>query len=301
MEDFSNRNGSKYIEIVRLTRPHQWIKNCAVFLSVIFSGKFLDLFCWKMTLLAAICFCLISSSIYCLNDIIDKDSDRKDSEKSNRPIASGKVTVYEAATTGIIMAVISIILSLTCLPSGCTIILVVYLIMNIMYSLWLKQIMLVDVLIIALGFVFRVIEGGLAADIWISPWIVIMTFLLALFIALSKRRHEVVIVSRSEKKEGRKSVAGYTLPFLNSVLSMLGAVLIIGYIMYTLYPKYGKSPDSEYLYVTSLPVLIAIMRYLQLTIVENKSGDPTKLSYTDVPLMISGIIWLVSFILIADL
>lgn len=291
-------NNVKWKGIMRLLRPHQWIKNGVVFLAMIFGGRLLDTECWINSILAAISFCLVSSSVYCLNDVLDSKYDRLDPIKCKRPVASGMVSPAEALISGVIAALLSLIVSILTLPWGCTVIIAVYLSLNILYCVALKHVVLVDVMIVAIGFVLRVVMGGVASQIWLSQWIVIMVFLLALFLALAKRRHEVVLVECSEKQEGRRSVSGYTVPFLNSALSLLGAVLIIGYIMYTLQPKYGKGPDSEYLYITALPVLFGILRYLQLTIVENRSGSPTKIAYSDPPLLITGAIWLITFILI---
>ena len=158
--------------------------------------------------------------------------------------------------------------------------------------------MLIDVIIVALGFVLRVVMGGVAGDIRLSQWIIIMIFLLALFLALAKRRYEVVQVATDKKKSGRKSISGYNVAFLNVILSMLGAVLLIGYIIYTVQPRKENGEVSEYLYITSLPVLYGIMRYLQLTIVENRSGSPSKMAYSDVPIRLTVIIWLLMFVFI---
>lgn len=286
----------KWIEMLRLLRPHQWIKNGVVFLAMIFGGRLLDADCWISTLYATIYFCFASSAVYCLNDVIDCKYDREDPVKCKRPVASGHVKKSEALLLGAIATAISLILPILTLPCSCSVIIGIYLAMNVLYCMMLKNVILIDVMIVAMGFVLRVVIGGLASEIWLSQWIIIMVFLLALFLALAKRRHEVVLVTRSEKK-GRKSVVGYTLPFLNSALSMLGAILIIGYVIYTLNPKYGKGHDSEYLYITALPVLYGVLRYLQLTIVENRSGSPTKVAYSDPPLLAAGAIWLITFIL----
>ncbi len=294
-----NQATSKWKALLRLIRPYQWIKNLIVFLSVIFSGNFLDLKYWEVSFVAFICFCLISSSIYCLNDVKDCKSDMNDPEKCKRPVASGKVKPEEALLLSIGLAIVAILTSIFTLSSSCTIILATYLVLNILYCFWMKHVALLDVIIIAIGFVLRVLIGGFATGIWISQWIVIMIFLLALFLALSKRRHEVVLVLKSEKTKGRNSVTGYTLPFLNSVLSMLGAIIIVGYVMYTLHPRYGNAPECEYLYVTGLPVLYGILRYLQLTIVENGSGDPSKVIYKDIPLILTVAIWFISFIILS--
>ncbi|MDE6207691.1 MAG: decaprenyl-phosphate phosphoribosyltransferase [Muribaculaceae bacterium] len=286
----------KWKDMLRLLRPHQWIKNGVVFLAMIFGGRFFDADCWLATSLATISFCLMSSCIYCINDVIDCKYDRIDPVKCKRPIASGRVSASEALVTALVAALLSLAVSLVWLPAACTGVLAAYLCLNILYCVALKHVVLVDVMVIALGFVLRLEAGGIASHIWLSQWIVIMVFLLALFLALAKRRHEVVLVNRSEKQEGRRSVTGYTVPFLNASLSMLGAVLILGYVMYTLQPRNGV--EYEYLYVTALPVLFGIMRYLQLTIVENRSGSPSKIAYSDGPMLITGAVWFVSFMLL---
>lgn len=298
-QNTANQNTTDFKELLRLLRPYQWIKNMVVFLPIIFNGSFFDFNCWEISFIAFICFCMISSSIYCLNDVKDCKSDRLDPEKCNRPVACGNVKITEAIIISICLAITGILICMSALPLSSTIIVATYLFLNILYCFWLKHLVLLDVTILAIGFVLRVIMGGSATGIWISPWIVIMTFLLALFLALSKRRHELVLVIRSEKRRGRNSISGYTLPFLNSALSMLGAVIVVGYIMYTLQPNYGNCPEHEYLYITALPVLFGILRYLQLTIVENGSGDPSRVIYKDIPLIIIGILWFLSFIVIS--
>ncbi|MDE5868738.1 MAG: decaprenyl-phosphate phosphoribosyltransferase, partial [Muribaculaceae bacterium] len=296
--ELHNENGCRMRDFIRLMRPHQWIKNGVVFLPLIFGGKLLDMACVIPTFIAAIAFCFVSSSIYCLNDVRDYSDDIKDPKKRKRPVASGKVSKKEATTISLISALIGLSIGFCALSGVCFSILCIYLLLNVLYCLWLKQKMLIDVIIVALGFVLRVVMGGVAGDIRLSQWIIIMIFLLALFLALAKRRYEVVQVATDKKKSGRKSISGYNVAFLNVILSMLGAVLLIGYIIYTLQPRKENGEVSEYLYITSLPVLYGIMRYLQLTIVENRSGSPSKMAYSDVPIRLTVIIWLLMFVFI---
>ncbi|MDE6582037.1 MAG: UbiA prenyltransferase family protein, partial [Duncaniella sp.] len=216
--------------IVRLVRPYQWVKNLFVFMALFFGGRLLDSQCWLPVTLAAICFCLCSSAIYCLNDIIDAPADRLDPAKKHRPVASGEVSISAAAVTGSVMAAAGIVLSIVFLTAGATVILLFYLALNVAYCLKIKNIPLLDVIVVALGFVLRVVIGGVVAGIWISQWIVIMVFLLSLFMALAKRRHEVVIVLNSEKDLGRLSVDGDDIRFVYMALSLLGAVRVIGVI-----------------------------------------------------------------------
>lgn len=297
-DDGNDKGHNRLPAIIKLLRPHQWIKNGVVFLAMIFGGKLLDLSCWCATLIAAICFSLVSSAIYCLNDVMDADYDRQDPSKCRRPIASGAVTPRAALAAGAICAAAGLLLSILLLPIGATWVIVAYLVLNIGYCLRLKNMTLIDVIIVALGFVLRIVIGGIVAQLWISQWIVIMVFLLALFLALAKRRHEVKLVDKGEKEKGRKSVAGYSIPFLDISLGMLAGVILIGYILYTLQPRTIEQFSTEYLYITALPVLCGLLRYLQLTIVDNRSGNPSKIVYSDRAIRATVAIWLLLFIFI---
>lgn len=289
---------STLLSVIRLIRPYQWVKNLFVFMALFFGGRMLDTSCWLPVIVAAACFCLCSSAIYCLNDVIDAPYDRLDPAKSHRPVASGAVSVPVAAATGVLMAVAGVAWSIAALPAGATMVLAAYLIMNVMYCFKIKNIPLLDVIVVALGFVLRVVIGGVAAHIWVSQWIVIMVFLLALFLALAKRRNEVILVLNREKEHGRRSVDGYNARFLDMALCLLGAVTLIGYIIYTLQPRTIDQFHTDYLYITALPVLIGILRYLQLTIVDNASGDPSRVALTDGPLRLAAIVWLLLYVTI---
>ncbi|MDE5875101.1 MAG: UbiA prenyltransferase family protein [Muribaculaceae bacterium] len=282
----------------KLLRPHQWIKNGIVFFPLIFGGFLFDGEKFAATLLAAIGFCFVSSSVYCLNDVIDYDNDVNDPEKCRRPVASGVISKGEALLLSIVMAGVGLLLGWGLVSCEVFFGLLIYWIINILYCLWLKQQMLIDVMTVALGFVLRVVVGGLAASVELSRWIIIMIFLLALFLSVAKRRHEVVEVENERRSMVRKSAEGYNKPFLDATLSILGAVLIIGYILYTLQPRPTVTPLSDYLYVTSLPVLYGILRYLRLTIVDNRSGSPTYVVYSDKGIKATVVVWLVSFVLI---
>lgn len=284
--------------VFRLLRPNEWIKNGVVFLAMIFGGRLLDAASFGETLIAAIAFCFASSAVYCLNDVRDADYDRRDPLKCSRPVASGALSPGTALTTGAVAAVLSMVISGVLLPLNAFWVIVAYLLLNVAYCLRLKNITLVDVIVVALGFVLRIVIGGITARVWISQWIVIMVFLLALFLALAKRRHEVMLVDKGEKGKGRKSVAGYTIPFLDITLGMLAAVIVVGYILYTLQPRTIEQFSTEYLYITALPVLCGLLRYLQLTIVDNRSGNPSKIIYSDRPLRLMAGLWLLLFICI---
>lgn len=286
-------------ELLILIRPHQWLKNLFVFLPLFFGGQLTNVNLIGFSLIAFFAFNFAASSIYCFNDIRDMNSDKLHPKKCKRPIASGAITKSQGYTIMIVCLVISIVV---CLKAGLylnklLLTVLFYWLMNIAYCLKLKQLVIVDVFIIAVGFVLRVLAGGFVTNIWISHWIVLMTFLLALFLAFAKRRDDVVIYQNMGTKT-RKNVERYNLEFMNQVISIIASITMVCYIMYTLSDETIARMNSHYLYATSIWVLAGIIRYLQLTIVDVKSGSPTKILMIDrfIQSCIAG--WLFSFLII---
>lgn len=221
-------------DIFSLLRPFQWVKNFFVFLPLFFGGKLLDWGCWLQALLAFVSFSMISSAVYCLNDIRDVEVDRLHPVKRRRPVASGRVPVSVAFAMMTLMILLSLAVSLFGLseaPVTVSAVISAYFLMNVAYCFYLKYHAIIDVFIISVGFVLRIVAGGLACDIWLSPWIVLMTFLLALFLAFAKRRDDVVLYE-TEGIALRKASMHYNLPFLNQTLGLLAAVTIVCYIIY---------------------------------------------------------------------
>ena len=287
--------------ILRLLRPAQWVKNVFVFLPLFFSGRMMDVEAVLASLVAFGSFCLAASAIYCLNDIVDVDADRQHPEKCHRPIASGQVSVGSAYLLTIVLAVGAMLSCLLiaepCRRYGMMGIVAFYILMNVAYSLGLKQVAIVDVFIVSLGFVLRVVVGGVATGIPLSHWIVLMTFLLSLFLAFAKRRDDVVIYESTGERV-RKSVYQYNLHFINQVIGLIASITMVAYIMYTVSSEVTERLGTDYLYVTSVFVLAGIIRYLQLAIVDQRSGNPTRVLLKD--RFVQGCIlgWVVSFILI---
>lgn len=279
----------------------QWVKNVFVFLPMFFARELLDPECWAESVVAFFAFSFAASAIYCINDIRDIDVDRLHPVKRLRPLAAGKVTVTGALALTVLLVCVSFALSLGLLPRGggmhavpgVAIIIAIYLLLNLAYTFRLKHIAIVDVFVIATGFVLRLFAGGTACGIRLSPWIVCLTFLISLFFAFAKRRDDVVLMERGIKV--RKNVAGYNLRFLDQTLGVLAAVTIVCYIMYTVSPEVIDRMGSRYLYLTSIFVLAGILRYLQLTVVEQESGSPTKVILTDKFLGICVLGWLLLF------
>lgn len=286
--------------IIKLIRPEQWVKNLFVALPLFFSGSLLDGWSWRQTAIVFIAFSLMASSIYCLNDIMDIEADKTHPKKCLRPLASGKVSVKSAwlVMIGLIITSCGCCLLLNSNQTFIVIgIIAFYLFMNIAYCLKLKQYAIIDVFIISFGFVLRIAAGGFACDIWLSPWIVSLTFLIALFLAFAKRRDDVVL-RESTGKVMRKNTVRYNLDFLNQTLSIIGSVTIVCYILYTVSPDVETRMSSKYVYVTSIFVLAGILRYMQASIVDIKSGSPTKILLHDRFIQCCVILWLLSFLVI---
>ncbi|MEI7801944.1 MAG: decaprenyl-phosphate phosphoribosyltransferase [Bacteroidota bacterium] len=280
-----------------LIRVRQWTKNLFLFLPLFFVQRMADSELVFNTLIGFFSFCFIASAIYITNDISDQNEDALHPVKKRRPIASGKISLTKAISISILCAAISLALSFF-LPSGFLMLLLSYALLNLCYSLFgLKHIPILDVLIIAVGFVLRVQAGAAIGNISVSMWLNLVTFLLALFIAFAKRRDDVLIFN-AEGLNIRKSIDGYNLKFLDASLSVLATVIMVCYIMYTIAPEVTSRFHSDKLYLSAVFVLAGIFRYLQLTLVEEKSGDPSEILWRDVFLQITLLGWIAFLILV---
>jgi len=284
------------MNVIRLLRPLQWMKNVFVLAPLFFTGRLLDWSLLLPTLVVFAAFCLAASSIYCLNDVRDVASDRQHPKKRLRPIASGALSVRTGYLVMIVCMAGAILLSSF---AGWLVLCVVslYLIINISYCLRLKQVAILDVMLIALGFVLRVLAGGMAADIWISEWLVLMTFLLTLLLALAKRNDDYRLFEKTGKRP-RKSITGYNHEFINEVVSIVAAVTMVCYIMYAMSPDVIQRMGTRYVYLTCFWVLAGLLRYLQNMIVFGRSGSPTKAMVKDRFLQICVFGWIASFVVI---
>jgi 4-hydroxybenzoate polyprenyltransferase len=285
---------------IKLLRPLQWLKNVFVFAPIFFSTNLLKPEFFWPTLVVFASFCLISSSIYCFNDLKDVEADRQHPKKCHRPIASGKVSVME----GYVMMILCTIGALAILPLALSpntpylyAIIIGYWLMNIGYCLKLKQFAILDVSIIAIGFVMRVLVGGIATDIYISHWLVMMTFLVTLFLAFTKRNDDYRIYEQTGTKP-RVSITGYNKTFINEATAIIASVTLVCYIMYTMSPEVIHRLGTRYVYLTSGWVLAGLLRYLQNMIVFGLSGSPTKSLVKDHFVQFCILGWIASFFVI---
>lgn len=285
--------------IIKTMRPAQWLKNTFVFAPLFFSGNLLDGVKELLGITCFLMFCSASSAMYFLNDILDRDRDRVHPRKKNRPIASGELSIREASLIMIFLAIISFVLA-GMLSGQVAFILLIYVIMNTAYSFFLKHIVIADVFCIATGFVLRVIAGAMAIDVKPSPWIVMATFLLALFLALAKRRQETVRLI-NDSTQHRPVLEEYSSRLLDELISVVTPVVLITYLMYTLDHDTQARFHSEHLYITGVPVVFGIFRYLYLIHRKVEDGDPTQLVLRDKVLLLSVIGWVLIFGLIVYL
>lgn len=287
--------------LFKLIRPHQWLKNVFVMIPMFFGGSLLDPSDIRASVITFFAFSFIASSVYCFNDIIDVDADRRHPVKCKRPIASGAISVKSALALMALMFLLSA--GMVCLLDTYThviqvgLVILVYYLLNILYCSKLKQYAIVDVCIIAFGFVLRVLAGGFATDIVLSNWLVLMTFLLTLFLSFAKRRDDVLRMNETGEPP-RKNTIRYNLTFINQAITITASVTLVCYIMYTVSPEVVNRFHSDLLYLTSVFVLLGLLRYIQITVVDKKSGDPTKMMLRDRFTQCVVLVWALTFLVL---
>lgn len=268
--------------LIRLIRPKQWIKNLIVLLPVFFGGALLHPSAIYAGLITALSFSFAASSIYCLNDIIDIEDDKHHPIKCNRPLASGVISISQGYTLMVLMFILSMASTFLLYDHQLETagVIAFYWLLNIGYCLKLKQYAIIDVCIVAFGFVLRVLAGGVSTSIHLSKWIVLMTFLLMLFLSFAKRRDDVVRMNETGHAP-RQNTIRYNLTFINQAITITSSVTLVCYIMYTVSPETIQNFHTDYLYLTSVFVLVGLLRYIQIAVVDKKSGDPTKVILRD--------------------
>jgi len=283
-----------YKDIFQLLRPQQWVKNGIVLAGLIFSGN-----AWRfdLCLLSAattIFFCLLSSSVYIINDIIDAEADRKHPIKRHRPIASGRVTAANAAVLAAILGIGSLAATFI-LAKNLFIIAAAYAVLSLLYSLFLKHIVIIDVMSIAAGFVLRALAGAVVINVAFSGWLLISSFLLALFLGFGKRRHEFILLEEGGS-EHRRILAKYNDYFLDQLIGVVTPAVLVCYLLYVISPEVEEKLGTHYLYLTTPFVIYGIFRYLYLIHLEQQGGSPTTIMLTDRPILATVLLWLATAI-----
>lgn len=282
--------------LIKEMRPKQWTKNGFIFAALVFDRQ---LFIWgslKRTLIAFVLFCLLSSSVYIINDILDVEADRNHPVKKNRPIAAGKLPIPLALTTAIVMVVVAIGGSYL-LAWHLALIAAVYLLMNLAYSRWLKHIPLIDVLIIAAGFVLRVAAGVSVIQVQrFSPWLYVVMTLLALYIGFGKRRAEMTVLGIENQGSHRKVLDGYSIALIDQLITIVSSTTIIAYSLYTF--SAPNLPENHAMMLTIPFVLYGIFRYLYLIEIKHAGGEPEEILLKDRPLQITVVLWVIAVLVI---
>ena len=283
-------------DIIHLIRPKDWAKNLFLFVPLFFAGRLFEMETIKELFYGFLCFCAIASAVYIINDYRDIEFDKLHPEKSSRPLASGKISKPKA----VILAILLIIAGFTgawFIRDKFMFVLALYFLLNLAYSFGLKNLPIVDIVIIAIGFVLRIKAGAVIAKVGLTEWLTIMVFLLALFMALAKRRDDVILKNQSGM-DMRKAVKGYNMQFINVGISLISSIIIVSYIMYTMSNEVQERIGTYRIYYTALFVIMGLFRYLQLVYVDEKSQSPTKILYKDRFIQVCLILWIVCFYVI---
>lgn len=275
--------------MIRLLRPAHWAKNVFVLAPLVFAQKLGDPEATLRGLLAFVSFCFASSVVYIFNDIRDRHEDRLHPLKRHRPLAAGSVSVAAAAVAAAILAAAALGIGVQ-LGIQFLAVLAIYLLLNQAYSFGLKHLVILDVMIVALGFVLRVIAGGLAVRVQISAWILLCTFFIALFLAISKRRHELLLLAEAASNQ-RPVLSHYSPTFLDQMINVVTASTVVAYAMYAIAPETTEKFHTGYLVYTLPMVMFGIFRYLYLIYQQHTSRNPTEAILRDPPFLINIALW----------
>ncbi len=284
------------IDIIRSMRPKQWVKNFLVFAGVIFAQKWTDPVELGRTIGGFVAFCLVSGGVYIINDILDRDKDRSHPQKRFRPIASGRLPVLPSALAGGVAVAIGILGGFA-LEWRFGIVIFAYFLLQIAYSFSLKRIVVLDVMVVATGFALRAISGTFVVHVELSPWLFVCAILLALFLALAKRRHELLFLEGGGISH-RTVLGKYSETLLDQMIAVATSATVITYCLYTIAPETVKKFGSHNLIFTVPFVLYGIYRYLYLVYRKEEGGAPEKVLFTDGPLIVDIGLWLISVLVI---
>ena len=280
--------------LLKIMRPVQWLKNGVVFAALIFAGEAGHVLKAELAIVAVAIFCLVSSSVYIVNDIIDREKDRQHPLKKERPLAAGTISVGTAATTAVVLLIVSF--------AGAWVnhwwfAFTAFVGLNLLYTLWLKNVVILDVMSIAFSFVLRAYAGAVAIDVPASKWLLLNTFFLALFLAFGKRRHEIVLLE--EGAADHRSILGQYSPYLlDQLIALVTASVVVMYMLYTFSEEVMLKLGTTNLYLTIPFVVYGVFRYLYLIHKQEMGGSPTRILIDDTPLLVNVILWLVTVFIV---
>ncbi len=302
MRGAAARSGQVLRDLLISVRPKQWSKNVFVFAGLVFAVRLFDPHAVAESMLAFALFCMASSAVYLINDVADIERDRAHPVKRNRPLAAGRLRPGVAVATAVLLIAISLPTAFWLNPLFGAILLA-YLLLMVVYSFYLKNVVILDILAIAFGFVLRAAGGAVAIRVSISHWLFVCTILLALFLGLAKRRHELLLLEQNAGSH-RHILSQYSPALLEELLSIVAASTLIAYSLYTFYGPNPRWLTSEYVHdipymMLTIPfVIYAIFRYLFLVYQKNKGGSPEEILLGDLPFLINLMLWGISVLVI---
>ena len=287
-----SQGSSQWSAIIRLARPHQWIKNALVLAALVFGQRLFVFQDVVLAVIAFVAFCALASAGYVLNDIVDRDADRLNPEKCNRPLPRGDLTVAAAGRAALVLATIAVVLSII-LGRAFVGIAVVYAVLQLVYSLWAKHQAIINVIAVAIGFVLRAFAGGVAINVEVSPWLVFITFVLALFLVLGRRRHELIALG-DDAIAHRNALSHYRVRLVDQMISIVAGATLVSYMIYAASAEVEAKLGTRHLYLTVPFVAFGILRYLYLIDEHNEGGDHSSALLHDRPLLLAVGLWILT-------
>jgi 4-hydroxybenzoate polyprenyltransferase len=288
---------NRFVDILRLLRVTQWLKNGFLFAPLIFSKHLFESSYFIRETIAFAAFCLISSIVYIFNDFVDRGADRLHPIKKDRPIAAGRIGKSNATATAVLLAAV-LIFMIPSVSMKFWYTLAFYGIINVAYSFWLKRIMLVDVFIIAAGFMLRVLAGVFAIEVEISSWLVLCTLFVSIFLAVSKRRGELILSMSTDSYDARPVLRQYDLTFIDQMMTVAASGMAISYALYTVAERTVNIFGTENLIFTTVFVLFGVFRYIFLMRNKKTEDNPMHLLLSDGPLVVNMLLWFLSCVII---
>ncbi len=282
--------------LLKLMRPTQWLKNGILMAALVFAGEATNPDKVQLAVYALIIYCLLSSAVYVFNDLIDRENDRQHPLKKARPVASGQISLAVAVTLAVALGALGIA-GAWLVNWPFFMVALVFLALNLLYTLWLKHIVIVDVMSIAVSFVLRAYAGALAIEVPASKWMLINTLLLALFLGFGKRRHELLLLE-DDATSHRRILDRYSPYLLDQLIGVVTASVVVMYMLYTFSSEVMQKLGTENLFVTIPFVVYGVFRYLYLIHKEEKGGSPTRVMIGDAPILINVILWLITVIVV---
>lgn len=282
--------------LLKLMRPTQWLKNGILLAALVFAGEATNPDKVQLAVCALIIYCLLSSAVYVFNDLIDRENDRQHPLKKARPVASGQISLAVATTLAVALGALGIA-GAWLVNWPFFMVALVFLALNLLYTLWLKHIVIVDVMSIAVSFVLRAYAGALAIEVPASKWMLINTLLLALFLGFGKRRHELLLLE-DDATSHRRILDRYSPYLLDQLIGVVTASVVVIYMLYTFSSEVMQKLGTENLFVTIPFVIYGVFRYLYLIHKEEKGGSPTRVMIGDAPILINVILWLITAIVV---